>query len=526
MKRTKIIITLGPALTRTKKLLKRAIAESDAVRLNFSHILSKDVQKNIELIRKIDVNIPIIGDISGPKIRIINLSGGKLEIKKGDIFTLKRTNLNFPEVFDSLKLNHDLLFDDAKLKAKIIKKNKDESIIKFLNKHILLERKAISFPHTHIKLSPLSEIDKEKIKIAVKTGIDYFFLSFVNDVKGLKELKSFLHSLKVNIPVIAKIETVGGVKNYKKIILNSDGMLVARGDLGIEMSLVKVPIIQKKLVEFANEHGKISIVATQVLDSMIENPTPLRAEMSDITMMIEEKVDVIMLTSETSIGKYPLRTLKYLERAIIENEKYYTKIKKDKNISICNNIFPQTAVIAKSMYLNSEENDSKIIANISRSGLTSLLVSKYRPRAKIVTLTDNKKTFRRVRLYWNTFPLFVSKIQMIPDSKILPILKNKFKLKPNNIVIISRDQPINKGKVTNSFAVYYLKKEKQKIIEKYPVSLDMSKCILCNKCVSICPFDIFKREKGEINIYNEKSCIKDKLCENICPKGAIKIYEK
>ena len=525
MRKTKIIITLGPALTQNKTVLKKVVAKSDAIRLNFSHIKSEKIKENIKLIRKIDENKPIIGDISGPKIRVINLPNGKLTIKRGDTFDLTKKNLNFPEIFSSIKPGHKLLFDDAKLKAKIISKTKNGLKIKFLNEHILLERKAISFPNTQIKLSPLSKIDKEKVKIAVKTGIDYFFLSFVNDIEGILELKKFLHSLKTNVPIIAKIETIGGVKNYKEIILNSDGVLVARGDLGIEMSLVKVPIIQRKLVKFANLHGKIAIVATQVLDSMIENPTPLRAEMSDITMMIEEKVDAIMLTSETSIGKYPVRTLKYLKDSILEGEKYFTKIKNDKNISIENETFAQTAVIAKSMYLNSEENGAKIIANISRSGLTSLLVSKYRPTARIVTLTSDKNTFRRVKLYWNTFPLLIDKIQTTPDSKLLPLLKEQFKLKSNNIVIISRDQPINKGKVTNAFAVYFLKKYSKKIIVKKPVALDMAKCILCNKCVYICPYDIFKREKGEIKIYNTQKCIKDKLCENICPKGAIKISE-
>ena len=496
MRKTKVIITLGPALTQNKKILRKVIEESDAVRLNFSHIEAAEIKGFIELIRKIDENKPIIGDISGPKIRVVNIPDGKLIIKRNDTFILKRNNLNFPQVFNSIKTGHKLLFDDAKLKAKIIDKKKDSAKIIFLNDHILLERKAISFPNTHIKLSPLSEVDKEKIKIAVKTGIDYFFLSFVNDAKGVLELKKFMHLLKADIPIISKIETMGGVKNYKDIILNSHGVLVARGDLGIEMSLVKVPIIQKKLVDFANLHGKLSIVATQVLDSMIENPTPLRAEMSDITMMIEEKVDAIMLTSETSIGKYPLKTMKYLEDSILEAEKYFTKIKNDKNVSIENKVFSQTAVIAKSMYLNGEENGAKIIANISRSGLTSLLVSKYRPAARIVTLTGNRSTFRRVKLYWNTFPLFIDKIQTTPDSKLLPILKQEFRLRPNNIVIISRDQPINKGKVTNAFAVYFLKKESDKIIKKGDIRLDLGKCILCNKCINICPYNIFKNVKN------------------------------
>ena len=527
MKRTKVIVTYGPGIS-DKEILKKVLLNgADGIRLNFSHMEPAEVKAQVKYFRDLekewDLLLPLFGDIPGPKVRILNI-GKELAVQRGQTLKLSRENFNFPSILSSMKKGDRLLFDDGKISAKVIKKAQKYVEIVFSSKGILKARKGVSFPDTKLELPTLSKRDLEFVEVAVKADIDYLFLSFTCTAEGIIKLKRKLHELGADIPVIAKIETNEGIKNRKDIAKAADGILVARGDLGIETDIAILPVVQDRLIKSANKLGKISMVATEVLDSMILNKVPLRAEISDISKMVEEEVDIVLLTSETSIGKNPVKVIKVLSDVLRKNERIFLRKPKKRIPDISSDAFPQTAAITRSIYANATENSTDLIITVSRTGLTSRLLSKYRPYAPIIMASDERQSLRRAVALWNVFPFYQKKIFRSTDAEILSAVSRNRGLKPGDKVIISRGRPQKISGSTNSFSVFIVKDSETFISGGKKVSLDTGKCMICGKCIDICAFSVFKRKKGIVEVADENLCIGEGLCLDICPRGAIKIH--
>ncbi len=520
MRKTGVIFTYGPSVS-DSRVLKKMLASADGIRLNFSHMKRGEIKGLTARIRKIeselDAFIPVFGDISGTKIRL--KYGG--EPKKGDILRLSPEDLNIPEIIKFLKPGERVLIDDGKIAGKIRSLRSGSLSVAITCGGILPPNKGISFPDSKLEIPCISKKDIEDIEEAALAGVDFLFLSFVNKADDITGIKKAVHALRSDIPVIAKIETKNAVKNIKKIIECSDGILIARGDLGSEMRTEEVPIIQKTIVKMANEAGKLTFVATGILDSMIKSGIPLRAEVADISNMVEEEVDAVMVTSETSIGEAPLKVLEVLNRVLKKSEAYYDP-RTDKSSFVIKSLrFSRTKAIARSIYTNSEENDARAIINVTNSGETSLFCSKYRPTSPIFAVSDSAVTLRRCRIMWNVRPLFIKNAQKAGTDRIIEEAGKRIRLKAGDIVLISKGFPEGAAGNTNSFSVFTVKR-KGPGNSKNP-GIDSGLCVLCGKCVNICPFGIFYFDKGIIRTRDHEKCIKDGLCTAGCPVKAVKI---
>jgi pyruvate kinase len=329
LSRTKIVATIGPASSNKKVLTGMIDAGLDIARFNFSHAkynLSSRLVANIRKIaKKKKRKVQILQDLQGPRIRIgadlpkkgLNLKkGSKIEIgfgkyKKGFLA------IDYPGLVSDIKVGTIIMLSDGAIELEIIKKENGKAFAKVLIGGMVYARKGVNIPNADLKISPITEKDKADIKWGIKNKMDYIALSFVKDENDIKELKKLVGKIKV----VAKIERPQALKNLKKILKVVDGVMVARGDLGIEIRLEKVPNAQRKIIDSARKAGKIVIVATQMMESMLDHPHPTRAEVSDIDTAVIEKADAVMLSEETAIGKYPVEAVRIMEKICKEAEK-------------------------------------------------------------------------------------------------------------------------------------------------------------------------------------------------------------
>ena len=327
MKKTKIVATLGPSsIDKIEDLIKAGV---DVFRLNFSHANHKTHKESIKKIRetakKLNSKTAILQDISGPKIRIGEVDG-LLELKKGDKIKLVKKHpknryeltISYPEIIDHVNIGEYVFFADGSIRTKVIDKTKDALILEVKNDGVLSSRKGVNFPHSNLKISAITQKDKKDLIFGAKNGIDIVAISFVNNKEDILKAKNILKEYNASPWVIAKIETKKGVENLDEILEVADGVMVARGDLGIEVGVEKVPVIQKKIIRKANKLKKPVITATQMLLSMVNSPFPTRAEVSDVANAVMDGSDGVMLSDETTVGKYPVKAVEVLKKTIIE----------------------------------------------------------------------------------------------------------------------------------------------------------------------------------------------------------------
>lgn len=412
MRKTKIIATLGPSTSSEDKIIKLIKEGVDVFRLNLSHGTHNYHKNLINIIRKIDKSIPIMFDLSGPKLRIGKFKEGKIFLKKGDIFTLTTKNIFGDKNYVSIsyvdlpkKINpkDTILLDDGRIKLEVLSISDDSITTKVLIGGELSDNKGVNIIGKNLSIPSLTEKDKLDIDFGVNEKIDLIALSFVKSKDDILELKEILKKKNHQIPVIAKIEKNEAIKNLNEIIDVSDGVMVARGDLGIETPLEEVSIFQKKIIKTCLLKGKLSILATQILDSMVERPFPTRAEVSDITNAIFDGADALMLSSETASGKYPDLVIKVMSRISERVEKelpyeemilgYEKNIKNDTILSIC-----------YSAVLLSLKIKAKLIVATTETGRTAINISRFRPKASILALTPNDKVCKLLRSYWGIIP--------------------------------------------------------------------------------------------------------------------------
>ncbi|MFK7780629.1 MAG: pyruvate kinase [Candidatus Gracilibacteria bacterium] len=404
MKKTKIIVTIGPATDKAETIEKLYKAGANVVRINYSHINYEYFDKIISTVQKLNndgkTNLGILTDTKGPEIRTKALNEN-INIKAGEVFILT-TFLNennvipgnkevivcdYEPIVTDLNIGHIIDIDTGLLKAKVIKKNKGELICKALNKHSVGSKRHLNLPGIKLRLPGITESDKKDIKFAVLKGTDFIALSFVRNKSNILELREYLKELNApeNIQIISKIENQEALDNIDEIIDESDGIMIARGDLGAEVPFETLPILQRQIANKCKEKGKFFIVATQMLESMIDNPIPTRAEVSDIFNASMQKADCTMLSGETAIGKYPVdavismsKVLRYSESQIKYKHDYFTR-----DLGIDEN----KKILIKNMIFTAEKLGAKNILIFTKSGFMAKTVAAFRPNIHVFAFT-------------------------------------------------------------------------------------------------------------------------------------------
>ncbi len=408
-RKTKILATLGPSSNTIKKIVELSKAGSNAFRLNCSHLNELELQEFIKKIRRAEsiINKPIgiLVDLQGPKIRIGNVSKDQNILRKGDIFVLdnlkeignnKRVHLSNKKIFKSVKKGHLILIDDGNIHLKITSIKENLIRTKVLQGGILKSNKGLNLPQSDLKTSALSNSDKKFVKIASNLDVDWIALSFVQKPSDIKELKKLCNN---KTSIMAKIEKPSALKYINEICEIADGIMIARGDLGVELPIETVPGWQKKIIRTSRVKGKPVVVSTQMLESMTSSLTPTRAEVSDVANAVFEGADAIMLSAESASGDYPVETVKMMHKIAYstENEKNYNKILANQIEQTPNTTPDAIATAAKSL---ADDLSSPIIVCYTESGSTGIKVSRVRPTQTILTITPVIETARKLSLAW------------------------------------------------------------------------------------------------------------------------------
>jgi len=434
-KRAKIVCTIGPASQNEQMLENLALAGMDVARLNFSHGTHQSHLKSINLIRKVSQKtgkpIAILIDLQGPKIRIGTFKEGPVTLNQGDRFTITTENVpgdqqqvstGYTHLPKDVKAGDRILINDGLIQLQVVKTDDVRIETEVVIGGILYDRKGINLPGVVISEPSLTEKDKKDLLFGLKNGADYVALSFVRDARSIRHLKEFMG--KDGIPVIAKLEKPEAINNLDDILAESDVVMVARGDLGVEISPEKVPAVQKMIIEKCQYMGVPVITATQMLDSMMNNPVPTRAEASDVANAIYDGTDAVMLSGETAFGKYPLQSVKMMSAIIEQSEKTdYSRVNlenmiRKKPLSSSRSICHVATVCA-------EEIGAKYIVVFTESGFTAKIMSKYRPDVPVLALTRHARTLNKLALFWGAVP---SKIeQQISIMTDLTDLENHLK---------------------------------------------------------------------------------------------------
>ena len=441
MRRTKIIATVGPSSSKSSIIRKMIVSGADAIRLNFSHGTLEDKKNIISRVREISEDIkkyiPIIADLQGPVIRIYTQN--PITIKKGEELEIMRksgsiriNNINF---FENIEIDDTLLIDDGKLVFKVAEKNGDSLKVVPEVDGILYSKKKILIKDKEILGKPLTDKDVRDLKFAMENKVEYIALSMVKSSRDIMILRKYISTSNNEPWILAKIETPSGVRNIKEIVEECDGVIVARGDLGQYYPLQRIPIIQEKIIEEGNRMGRITVVATQILESMRESEMPTRAEITDIFKSAEEKVDAIMLTGETAIGKYPVDVVNWASSTLEEADKEYSSEIIYYRDDFQENIYDKFArgVIYISHMLNGK------ILGFTKKGNTARRLSRYRPKKEIFIATHDATISNKINLLYGINPLLTRKKDNYWETlnKVMMMLKKKKILKKGEIIIFT-----------------------------------------------------------------------------------------
>ena len=467
-KRTKIVATLGPASSNKDVLLSLIKAGVDVCRLNFSHGKQEDHQKVINTIREINkkykTNIGILADLQGPKIRIglvkdggINLINGtqvKITTKEciGDDNQIYITYETFPQ---DVKAGEIILLDDGKLQLKVVETNRKDTVIcEVVHGGVLTSRKGVNLPNTKVSIPSLTEEDLINLDFALENDVEWIGLSFVRKAEDIIDLKRIISRSGKTARVIAKIEKPEAIENIDAIIEVTDGVMVARGDLGVEMPLEEVPVLQKMIARKCNIASKPVIVATQMLESMITTPRPTRAEVNDVANSVLDGADAVMLSGETSVGEFPLIVIETMSRIILNVENNAYKYYQEKTLDETSATYVADAVCSSAVFLANKTNAAGIISMTS-SGYTAFQICAHRPKAGTFIFTSNLNLLNALSLLWGVKGFYYDKFDSTDKtiSEVNKILKAEKFLEPGDVVINTAAIPIEKKGKTNMIKV-------------------------------------------------------------------------
>lgn len=468
MKKTKIVCTIGPS-SDSYEVLKALVNEGmNVARLNFSHGTHPEHKKRIDTIKKLsddlDEPIAIMLDTKGPEIRIKTFKDGMIRIEQGQDFTLTsedvegdetKVSVTYKDIANDLKANDRVLIDDGLVEFTVISVDVKNVYMKAVNSGELSDRKGVNLPSVKVNLPTLTEKDIEDLIFGIENDVDFIAASFIRSAKDVLEIRKILESNGGDdIKIISKIENLEGVQNIDEIIEVSDGIMVARGDMGVELDEEDIPLVQKDIIRKCNLKGKFVITATQMLDSMIRNPRPTRAEVTDVANAILDGSSAIMLSGETAAGNYPVKSCEMMRKIAlkIEDSLDYKIIVDSTNdeheINITNSIAKATREAALDL-------DAKVIIAATTSGLTARNISKFKPKSPIIAATTNEKVRRQLAIEWGVYPIRATLASSIDDLfyESINILKNIKFVKEGELVILTAGMPLGKAGSTNIMMV-------------------------------------------------------------------------
>jgi pyruvate kinase len=463
-KRTKIVATIGPASGNAAILEKLVLAGVNVFRLNFSHGDHNSHAlhlKNIKKIRK-DLGLPvsILQDLSGPKIRVGKISPEPLELKVNDhiIFDsdLKGQNddniisINYRFFAKDVFPGARLLLSDGEMEVIVDEIKGNRVVCKVINGGLLTSSKGINFPSGSFNLPSITDKDCLDLKFGLQNGIDLVALSFVRSSSDIKHVQELMEEEGRVVPIIAKIEKHEAINNIEEILETADGIMIARGDLGVEVDMELIPIIQKQILLMANQKGKPVITATQMLRSMVSSPRPTRAEVTDVANAIIDGTDAIMLSEETAIGKFPVATVQIMSKIAVRAEEYYLnkKFPLRRGDLAGNNL---TTSIAHSAVILSNEINARIIFAITRTGYTAKAIARYRPSSTILALTPSINTYYQLNMVWGVIPELskLTKNSQELFNKAFELAKKRNFLQKNDSYVIVSGFPLGEPGTIN-----------------------------------------------------------------------------
>ena len=466
---TKIICTIGPSTNSVDRLCELIDAGMDVARLNFSHGSRQEHRSWIERIREAALkrgeSIAVLQDLSGPKIRTGTVAGGAVEIKEGQRFTftideIEGTATKVSTTYKSLprdvRKGDTILVDDGKMKFRVESSDATNVVCFTINGGVLHDKKGMNLPGVRVSAPSLTEKDLEDLEFGLKNGIDYIALSFVRTADDLLMLRDLIAKKgSRSIPIVAKVERAEAVEHFEDILKVADVIMVARGDLGVELAPEEVPIIQKHIVRRCNATGVPVIIATQMLESMIEQPRPTRAEANDVANAVLDGADAVMLSGETSVGRYPVEAVRTMDQ-IIRRSEANARDRAETLVMTSDTNQRVFDAIARAACVLGREVQARAIIAITHSGATARAISKYRPVSRIVAVTDQEEVLRRLNLVWGVRGMLVKGIVSDTDtsfSKIKKELKGSEFVHEGDYVVFTAGIPLMSRGTTNTIKV-------------------------------------------------------------------------
>lgn len=468
--KTKIVATVGPA-SNTKEMLKALVKEGvDVFRLNFSHGSHADHQKVIDAVREINKEekgtVALLLDLQGPKIRVQEMAPD-IVIESGQTFTITTTQLvgnksiastSYTNLPNDVKKGDVILIDDGKIELKVTGIKDIEVVTEVIYGGPLKSRKGINLPFSKVTAPSLTEKDIQDLELGLKNNIDWIALSFVRKASDIDELRSRINKAGATSRIVAKIEKPEALSNIDDVIAATDAVMVARGDLGVEIWLEEVPMVQKMLVEKCNKVGKPVIVATQMMESMIENPRPTRAETNDVANAVMDGADAVMLSAETAAGKYPLEVIRSMVRTIGSVEKNPNMYYRFRDVDPNSPIYINDSLVLSACKL-AKDVGAKAIVGMTSSGYTAFKSSSYRPNANIFVFTGNKSLLTSINLVWGARAYYYNKDNSTDETiaDVEALLKSEGHVQSGDVFITLASMPIQDRQRTNTLKVNVVK---------------------------------------------------------------------
>lgn len=455
MKKTKIICSIGPASCEADVMEQMVLAGMNIARFNFSHMTDDERNKNIasviEVRKRTGANVAILWDTKGPEFRSGVLEGETIELVAGNTIRLvkdavvgnqERITVNHPEALDSLEVGNEVLLENAKMKIVVVSKEEDGVTCEVVNGGLLGNRKSLSVPGVKLNIPYLSDADVEDIKIACQNGGEYIAASFVSCKEDVLAIRELCHENgRDDFLIISKIESDLGIKNINEILEVSDGIMVARGDMGNEIPSARIPVVQKALIKAARKAGKICVVATEMLETMMGNFRPKRAETSDIANAVLDGTDCVMLSGETTVGSHPIETVAAMAN-ICETTEQYAKFN---YVATQDHVDTVPGAIAECVVESSNRLGGKVIVASTISGFTARLISNLKPNAPILALVPDESTGRKLAANWGVYPVILPICNSTDEVIIegVKAAKNNIELENGDKVIITGSFPNN-----------------------------------------------------------------------------------
>ncbi len=464
-KKTKIVATIGPVTESKKQLTKLMKAGMDVARLNFSHGDFAEHGARVKNIREIEketrLDVAILQDLGGVKIRIGDFVDDQIVLKRGQEFILttkkisgdeKKVYINYKKLPQEIEVGQKILLDDGTKELKTIAIKGDEIITKVVNGGMIRSRRGVNIPDARLSVSALTPKDKKDLEFGLKYNVDFVAISFVRQAKDILQLRKILEKNNSRAQIVAKIETPEAIENIDEIISATDVIMVARGDLAVEVPAQEVPHLQRMMIEKCQIKGRPVIVATQMMESMIKNPVPTRAEVSDVANAILNGADAIMLSAETTVGDFPVETVEMMTEIAkrTEQEIKYKPVKDNEKYTK-----DTVNAVSRSVIRTSLDVEAKYIVALTESGYTARKISRYRPAQKIIALTPDRKTIKQLKISYGCYPEYIGGFHTVSETvaETKKILAERNIVKKGDKIVIVAGIPFGQSGATNMMIV-------------------------------------------------------------------------